>query len=72
MGAITHGLIDACTSYGTLLYWPISHHRESWDIISIIDPIFIATRFAYRDNLRFSTAALLRNMQSPLVWFIWA
>ena len=40
MGAITHGLIDACTSYGTLLYWPISHHRESWDIISIIDPIF--------------------------------
>jgi inner membrane protein len=40
MGALTHGLIDACTSYGTLLYWPISHHRESWDIISIIDPIF--------------------------------
>lgn len=40
MGALTHGLIDACTSYGTLLYWPISQHRESWDIISIIDPIF--------------------------------
>lgn len=39
-GALTHGLIDACTSYGTLLYWPISSHRESWDIISIIDPIF--------------------------------
>jgi inner membrane protein len=36
----THGLIDACTSYGTLLYWPLSNHRESWDIISIIDPIF--------------------------------
>ncbi len=40
MGALTHGLIDTCTSYGTLLYWPISRHRESWDIISIIDPIF--------------------------------
>jgi inner membrane protein len=40
MGALTHGLLDACTSYGTLLYWPISSHRESWDIISIIDPIF--------------------------------
>lgn len=39
-GALTHGLIDACTSYGTLLYWPFIHHRESWDIISIIDPIF--------------------------------
>lgn len=40
MGALTHGLIDACTSYGTLLYWPISRHRESWDLISIIDPLF--------------------------------
>jgi inner membrane protein len=39
-GALTHGLIDASTSYGTLLYWPISGYRESWDIISIIDPIF--------------------------------
>ena len=39
-GAMTHGPIDACTSYGTLLYWPFSNHRESWDLISIIDPIF--------------------------------
>lgn len=38
-GALTHGALDACTSYGTLLYWPFSHHRESWDIISIIDPL---------------------------------
>jgi len=39
-GALTHGLLDACTSYGTQLYWPFSSYRESWDIISIIDPIF--------------------------------
>lgn len=39
-GALTHGLIDACTSYGTMLYWPFHSHRESWDIISIIDPLF--------------------------------
>ncbi len=39
-GALTHGLIDACTSYGTLLYWPLLNHRESWDVISIIDPLF--------------------------------
>ncbi|MFP4069606.1 MAG: metal-dependent hydrolase, partial [Opitutales bacterium] len=38
--ALTHGLLDTCTSYGTLLYWPFSSHRESWDIISIIDPLF--------------------------------
>ena len=40
IGSMTHGMIDACTSYGTLLYWPFSFHRESWDIISIIDPLF--------------------------------
>lgn len=40
LGAGTHGLIDACTSYGTMLYWPWNHARVSWDIISIIDPIF--------------------------------
>jgi inner membrane protein len=40
VATLTHGFIDACTSYGTLLYWPLINHRESFDIISIIDPIF--------------------------------
>jgi len=40
LATLTHGLLDACTSYGTLLYWPISSYRESWDMISIIDPVF--------------------------------
>jgi inner membrane protein len=35
-----HGLLDACTSYGTLLLWPFSYQRISWDIIAIVDPIF--------------------------------
>lgn len=39
-GYATHGLLDACTSYGTLLLWPLSDHRFSWDIVSIIDPLF--------------------------------
>jgi inner membrane protein len=38
-----HGLLDACTSYGTLLLWPFSHHRIAWDIIAIVDPIFTVT-----------------------------
>lgn len=45
LGALTHGPIDACTSYGTLLYWPFHSHRESWDVISIIDPIFTIPLF---------------------------
>lgn len=36
----THGLLDASTSYGTLLLWPFSSTRIGWDWISIIDPLF--------------------------------
>jgi inner membrane protein len=35
-----HGLLDACTSYGTLLLWPFSMRRISWDVIAIVDPLF--------------------------------
>ena len=40
IGYGTHGLLDACTSYGTLLFWPFSYERISWNNISIIDPFF--------------------------------
>ncbi|MEZ6197577.1 MAG: metal-dependent hydrolase [Planctomycetota bacterium] len=35
----THGLMDACTSYGTHLLWPFSDARTAWDCLPIIDPI---------------------------------
>lgn len=38
IGYSTHGLLDACTTYGTVLLWPFSDSRISWDIVSIIDP----------------------------------
>ena len=40
LGYATHGLLDACTSYGTLLFWPFSKERITWNNISIIDPLF--------------------------------
>jgi inner membrane protein len=40
VGYALHPLLDACTSYGTLLWWPFSYHRVAWDIIAIVDPIF--------------------------------
>ena len=40
LGYGTHGLLDACTSYGTQLFWPFSNERISWNNISIIDPLF--------------------------------
>ena len=47
IGYATHGLLDACTSYGTQLYWPFSDFRVAWDVIGIIDllvtvPLLIA------------------------------
>lgn len=40
LGYATHGLLDACTSYGTLLFWPFSNERVSWNNISVVDPLF--------------------------------
>jgi len=40
VGYATHGLLDACTTYGTLLFWPWSEARVSWRWISVIDPVF--------------------------------
>jgi inner membrane protein len=43
VGYATHGLLDACTTYGTQLLWPFSDARIAWDAISVIDPIFTLT-----------------------------
>ena len=40
LGYSLSGFLDACTSYGTHLFWPISDQRISFNIISIIDPVF--------------------------------
>lgn len=40
LGYGTHGLLDAATSYGTMLFWPFSDVRVAGNIISIIDPLF--------------------------------
>lgn len=34
------GLLDACTSYGTHLFWPFSERRVAWSVIAIVDPLF--------------------------------
>ena len=40
LGWATHGLLDACTSYGTHLGWPFDDERAAWNVISILDPLF--------------------------------
>ena len=65
LGYATHGLLDACTSYGTQLFWPFSSERFAWNIVSIIDPlftlpvIFFISLAAYRKNVRYARIAFV-------------
>ncbi|MBT8421742.1 MAG: metal-dependent hydrolase [Gammaproteobacteria bacterium] len=56
LGYATHGLLDACTSYGTQLLWPFSDMRVAWNTISIIEPMFTLPLLAL-----VMTAAVRRN-----------
>ena len=40
VGYATHGVLDACTTYGTHLAWPFSPARESWNLMTTIGPLF--------------------------------
>ena len=65
LGYATHGLLDACTSYGTQLLWPFSEHRVAWNIVSVVDPLFtlpllgLAALAAVRRRRAFAVAGLV-------------
>lgn len=40
LGYATHAVLDACTTYGTMLFWPFSDMRIAWNTVSVIDPVF--------------------------------
>ena len=57
LGYGTHALLDACTNYGTLLFWPFSRERIAWNNVSIVDPIwtlgligFVIASFHFRNK----------------------
>lgn len=39
VGYATHGPLDACTGYGTVLGWPFTEARVALDWVSILDPL---------------------------------
>ena len=43
---ITHPLLDAFTSYGTQLWWPLRPTPASWSSVFIIDPFYTAPLLA--------------------------
>ncbi|NJN47862.1 MAG: metal-dependent hydrolase [Candidatus Competibacteraceae bacterium] len=40
LGISMGGLLDACTSFGTHLFWPFSDARTAWNLIAVVDPLF--------------------------------
>jgi inner membrane protein len=68
IGYATHGLLDACTSYGTQLLWPFSDARISWNNVSVIDPLATIPLLAFvllsvwKQSRRFAVAGV--------VWFL--
>lgn len=40
LGYATAGLLDACTSYGTRIFWPFSSESFALSIIAVVDPLF--------------------------------
>lgn len=76
LGYASHGLLDACTSYGTQLLWPFTDHRFAWNTVSIIDPLFtlplICLVFlAGRYKQRFFSYSFLVFMFSYQLFGLW-
>lgn len=56
LGYSLSGVLDALTSYGTHLFWPVNEERVAFNIVSVIDPIFtlillIAVVCAYKKKV---------------------
>jgi inner membrane protein len=66
LGYGSHGLLDACTTYGTQLLWPLSNDRFAWDWISVVDPLFTLPLLAL-----VILAAVHRKRGLTLVGLIW-
>jgi inner membrane protein len=67
LGYATHGLLDACTSYGTQLLWPFSDARIAWNHIAVIDPLFTLPLL-----LLVVAAALRRQPRFAAYGLVWA
>lgn len=68
LGYASHGVLDACTSYGTQLLWPFSDARLAWNLVSVIDPLFTVPLLAL-----VAVAAVRRKpvlARTGLVWVL--
>ena len=67
LGYGTHGLLDACTTYGTQLLWPLTDARFAWHNISVIDPLFTLPLLTF-----LLVSAVRRQPRFAVYGFCWA
>ena len=67
LGYAAHGLLDACTSYGTQLFWPLSNLRVAWNNVSVVDPLFTLPLAAF-----VVAGALRRRPRLAWIGLAWA
>ena len=67
LGYATHGALDACTSYGTQLFWPFSDARLAWNNVSVVDPLFTLPLLAL-----VVLAAVKRRRAFAVAGLVWA
>ncbi|MCW5617697.1 MAG: metal-dependent hydrolase [Nitrosomonas sp.] len=75
LGYCLSGVLDAFTSYGTHLFWPLSDARLALNIISVIDPVFtlillVAVIYAFRkySHAAARTGLLLAGVYLSFGW----
>jgi inner membrane protein len=57
LGYLSHELLDACTAWGTQLFWPFSSVRIAWNVIAVFDPLFTAPVLALAAAARWQRRA---------------
>ncbi|MGI9285477.1 MAG: metal-dependent hydrolase [Pseudomonadales bacterium] len=76
LGYATHALLDACTTYGTMLFWPFSELRVAWNVISIVDPLYtppillLVVLAGMRKNPNYARLALVWALLYPLLGLV--
>ena len=67
LGYATHGFLDACTSYGTQLFWPFTDYRVAWNNVAVVDPSFTVPLLVL-----VIVAAVRRRRAYAVAGLIWA
>lgn len=75
LGYLFSGVLDAFTSYGTHLLWPLDESRIAFNTISVIDPVFtivllIAVIYAFRKHTKIAarTGLMLAALYLTFGW----